>query len=170
MKESYSTVWRACHSEELNVSFHPRPDSGLGSQVKVLETFQGVPPSLGSGQGQSLVAWRPRTGHRGLSLSDFSLYHSLSYTHTFSFSLTHPRSLPQALDALTRLVQAWPREKGSKGSGNGSKSDNGSRVLGKGSKGKGASGTRGSVSNVLEGASKGAEVYRLTLSTLNIRH
>ena len=90
---------------------------------------------------------------------------TLSHTHTHSLSLshTHTRSLPQALDALTRLVQAWPREKGSKGSGNGSKSDNGSRVLGKGSKGKGASGTGGSGLKVSEGASKGAEVYRLNL-------
>ena len=27
---------------------HVRPDSGLGSQVKVLKTFQGVPSSLGA--------------------------------------------------------------------------------------------------------------------------
>jgi len=34
---------------------HSRPDSGLGFQVEVLETFEHVPFSLGSGGGRDLL-------------------------------------------------------------------------------------------------------------------
>jgi len=41
-----------------------RPDSGLGFQVKVLDTLQGVPSSLGSGPERMGPAFRPRNVDR----------------------------------------------------------------------------------------------------------
>ena len=55
---SPTAVERGTHKTVKARTRQSRPDSGLGFQVKVLNTFQGVPSSLGSGLAQTLQLLR----------------------------------------------------------------------------------------------------------------
>jgi hypothetical protein len=81
----------------------PRPDSGLGLQVEVFQTFDGIPSSLECGPGYSLRTRGRSCTRRTLGRTTCAVHEHLKNPHNTDFESTRGASLPQ-----TKCVQHAP--------------------------------------------------------------